>query len=133
MLCLVCVISVSAQKVSYAYDYNGNRILRELTIGSNKSVAINEDLEENPLIDSIDGLEIKIYPNPTHGVLRVGFPELNDELFTITVYSINGNIVYHISEVSSLNTIDLTGCVNGIYVMTLAKGNEKRSWKIIKK
>lgn len=122
-----------AQSVSYAYDSNGNRIAREFTIGTNKSANMTADNDISPLIEGIDTYEIKIFPNPTHGMLKVVIDGINDEYIMISIYDLRGHIVYHKDKAANENIIDLTGQENGIYVMDLIKKDEKRTWKIIKK
>ncbi len=127
------LFDVQAQKVTYAYDSNGNRISREFVLGSNKSATLTEESDISPLIDGIDNYEIKIFPNPTHGILRVDIEGMDDETFTIAVYDLGGHLVYHINRAENVNVVDLTRYENGVYVMVIVRGEEKRTWRIIKK
>ncbi|MCQ2228327.1 MAG: T9SS type A sorting domain-containing protein [Bacteroidales bacterium] len=133
MLLLCVALQSMAQSVTYAYDANGNRIKREIVVGSNKSITTDDDIDVSPVYDAIGNYDIKIYPNPTHGMLRVDIVTIGDETFSIDVFDMNGRNVYRIANADNVNAIDLTSCENGMYVLVIIKGDEKRTWKIIKR
>lgn len=129
---LLTFIRTSAQTVSYAYDNAGNCIERSILIG-NKSVTI-DDQNEYFVEESIAETQMKIYPNPTKGMLRVDFgavPENN--AISIVIYDMQGRMVFsNRTDGESSLPIDLTSRPNGIYIMKVRIGNKETSWKIIK-
>ncbi len=50
----------------------------------------------------------------------------------ITLYSINGSIIYENINGSYLNEIDISNRENGTYILQLVIGEERKTWKIIK-
>ncbi len=121
-----------AQIVSFDYDGNGNCIERSILIG-NKSVTI-DDQDDYFVEEFIAETAMKIYPNPTKGILRVDFGTVIDnKTVMIVVYDLQGKEVFNnrTNGESSLQ-IDLTYNPNGIYIMKVKIGIQETSWKIIK-
>ena len=77
---------------------------------------------------------MKIYPNPTRGVLRVEFGNTtDDEEIEVIVYDMRGRIVAdRRADGESSITIDLTGEANGMYMMMIRIGGRESRWKIVK-
>lgn len=132
LILMLTAIKTNAQTVSYAYDSAGNCIERSILIG-NKSVTIDEQ-DDYFVEESIAETQMKIYPNPTKGMLRVDFgvvPENNT--ISIVIYDMQGRMVFsNRTDGDSSLPIDLTSRPNGIYIMKVRIGNKETSWKIIK-
>lgn len=141
----VCASMPTSAQVSYSYDAAGNRTVKTITLAKTMkkmarpdTVVVVEsatiaDFYEDPQNDVVGQAEIKIYPNPTKGALRVDIDgaELsgNDR---IEVYDGNGRIVKVCGSLTDSNQIDLSGAANGIYFMRITIGNEQTMWRIIK-
>ncbi|MBO7477110.1 MAG: T9SS type A sorting domain-containing protein [Salinivirgaceae bacterium] len=141
----VCASMPTSAQVSYSYDAAGNRTVKTITLAKTMkkmarpdTVVVVEsatiaDFYEDPQNDVVGQAEIKIYPNPTKGALRVDIDgaELsgNDR---IEVYDGNGRIVKVCGSLTDSNQIDLSGAANGIYFMRITIGNEQTTWRIIK-
>jgi hypothetical protein len=106
-------LSLSAQKkVMYAYDAAGNRIKKEILFEQSQSKS-----QVVAYSDMLDEKEIKIYPNPTEGELRVEiFNELKKTEGIVTVHGNNGAMIYTTPIILHVKIGD---CVS--------------SWKIIKR
>ena len=71
--------------------------------------------------------EVKIYPNPSKGILNVSIPSYSGEL-KINLFDINGREVLSSSENFSIEkSINLKGLESGIYVLKL-QGNDGLSY-----
>lgn len=114
--------------VNYSYDAAGNRIKREIVLS--RSI----ENTEKPLSETLSEKQIKIYPNPTEGILKTEISgwEITDKCI-FTVYSLKGSLIQEISVNSSTTEIDLSGESNGIYLLNIELNNSKSVWKIIKK
>jgi hypothetical protein len=77
--------------------------------------------------------DIYLYPNPTKGTLNIHFPSDFGLPNSLTISNSLGQIVSR-KEVSKENelTINTSALSNGIYFVTIAKGNEKKTLQFIK-
>lgn len=66
----LCYFAINAKNVSYSYDSAGNRVKREILF--EKQSAPSRDIS-NPeyFSEVLDEKEIRIYPNPTEGLLKI--------------------------------------------------------------
>lgn len=127
----VFLFTVKAQKIAYAYDAAGNRVNREIILNR----AINaDDVTEEYFTDLVDKRQITIYPNPTHGNIKIEFNGIDSiENCTISVFSTESKLLL-VKEISlPITELDISNQPNGVYIMIVEINNEKISWKIIKK
>ena len=127
-------------KISFAYDAAGNRVSRTIELPASPAMlgatgskaAARED--ENFFTESLAEKEIKIYPNPTRGQLRVeilGYENLDKNSF-IQVFTSSGALLYKSTALSQTNDINLTSKPAGLYLMVITIDGERSTWKIIK-
>lgn len=123
-------LSLSAQKkVMYAYDAAGNRIKKEILFEQSQSKS-----QVVACSDMLDEKEIKIYPNPTEGELRVEiFNELKKTEGIVTVHGNNGAMIYTTPIINGSASLDISSCPNGLYILHVKIGDSVSSWKIIKR
>ena len=123
-------LSLSAQKkVMYAYDAAGNRIKKEILFEQSQSKS-----QVVASSDMLDEKEIKIYPNPTEGELRVEiFNELKKTEGIVTVHGNNGAMIYTTPIINGSASLDISSCPNGLYILHVKIGDCVSSWKIIKR
>ena len=123
-------LSLSAQKkVMYVYDAAGNRIKREILFEQSQSKS-----QVVAYSDMLDEKEIKIYPNPTEGELRVEiFNELKKTEGIVTVHGNNGAMIYTTPIINGSASLDISSCPNGLYILHVKIGDCVLSWKIIKR
>ncbi|MBN2777770.1 MAG: T9SS type A sorting domain-containing protein [Bacteroidales bacterium] len=129
------VFSLNAQrKINFQYDASGNRIERTIYLPTANSInqALISDFAEFK-VDKIVARDIKIYPNPTKGQLRVDISglEFSSKDF-IAIYSIQGSLLARISPVQSSNYINLESQSPGVYLMVINLDEETVKWKIVK-
>jgi rhodanese-related sulfurtransferase len=80
----------------------------------------------NPL----DGMKIKLYPNPTNGHLTIQTEGI--VLYSVELISLKGQLVYHKNYKGNNNQIDLSSFEKGLYFITIRSGDYVRMQKIIK-
>lgn len=76
-------------------------------------------------------VEVKVYPNPTKGNLKVGVSNV-DLAFTVRVFSSAGHIVGTYRSNNGYVDVDITNQSNGLYVLTVSVNGKESTWKIIK-
>jgi hypothetical protein len=126
--------SKAQNKVSFVYDTAGNRISRSIVVSAPPLKSAAEE-EEEPTVYSevLSELLIKIYPNPTQGLLHIEIANLPaDVVAHIALYQLSGNQIVS-KQTSGSTEIDLTGQSAGTYLMRIIAGKEQTEWKIIKK
>lgn len=122
---------VLGQTLSYSYDAMGNRIAREIVITRNAApqrdttICFTEVLNERA---------IKIYPNPTKGMLKVNIPlQEGQESPILKLYSSSAQLVRSVKATSESTSLDISSQPNGLYLLHIIIGKEESTWKIIKK
>jgi len=143
ILSIVSILGVNAQNsIAYGYDSNGNRTSRVLTVdrSSLNSFPLNEkelrsSVEEAKAIDTYDDLEtsIKIYPNPTKGVLKVLLENYKDPIKgNFQLFDLNGSLLQHGRIDSNETEIYMNKVSNGMYVFRLTINGSVTDYKIVK-
>lgn len=134
----------SNNRVSFAYDRNGNRVSSSIVIIRTDENAISndtigeyydptEDLADTGT-DTFDDLKMSIYPNPTCGSLTIS-TEPADQNNTIhaSLLAFNGDVIEEKTITAPETEFDLAGHPAGVYFLITSSGGEKHFWKIIKK
>jgi hypothetical protein len=128
---------------SFTYDDSGNRTeLNVLTLKSAEISDVSSDSSYyNPPGDSAKiftaktgETEIKIFPNPTSGSLRIEISSTASiDKGKILIYNSNGMRVLLKENLQQSNVIDLSGQQTGIYYMKIYLNKlDLSEWKIIK-
>lgn len=116
-------------EVSYAYDQAGNRIQRvTLVVGGNRVADTVTSLKSD--------YSFKLYPNVTEGVLYIEADEkfLDLQNREYSVYDANGKIVASGNFINPKEEINLSHCVQGVYIVKLtADGGYGADWRIVKR
>jgi hypothetical protein len=124
----------SQNKVSYGYDSAGNRVSRTIDYPQKSSAAPSEEQPAAVYSEALSDIELKIYPNPTDGLLKVEIHNLPENTKAqIWLYSISGALIRTYKGVSDYVNIDISKQPSGIYLMKITAGNYQTEWKIIKK
>jgi hypothetical protein len=118
----------------FTYDNAGNRESR--TVILLKSASISDTLQakqaKKPLEDFIGDQEIKIYPNPTKGLLRVQIPSPDLGQVTIHIFNLKGALLRKTRVTDENTEVNLSDQPSGMYVLRIAIGDQTSEWKIIK-
>ena len=77
--------------------------------------------------DPVVSTDLTVYPNPTKGLLTVSFLGEESKKYLLQLFDVLGRVVYNTSVSSSEGTnvveLDLSGITQGIYVLSLKKGD----------
>ena len=125
---------ILGQTIEYQYDTSGNiksRKVIELTRSTEASQADSSTVIHK---DIIDKKEIKIYPNPTTGILYIQINNFNsDKALQMTLYDLSGRM--YLNQLLDIKTtmIDIGHLTRGIYILRLQSGEIHSEWKIIKR
>ena len=120
--------------IAYRYDAAGNRISRTIVLSPISAQAPSE--EKPPVVYSevFADIQLKIYPNPTDGLVKVEIYNLPEgETAQIWVYAMSGQLLTSFKDVSKAVDINISGQPAGVYVMRIVSGKFRTEWKIIKK
>ena len=128
----------SQNAIRFAYDALGNRVKREIVLQNSDVVKRNMSSEEkkadNFYSDMLSEKQIRIWPNPTEGHLKVEIQGLApEEKACLRITSMSGAVVNVKETTSPVSELDLSHCINGIYLLHIATGRQETTWKIIKK
>ena len=128
----------SQNAIRFAYAALGNRVKREIVLQNSDVVKRNmsseEKKEDNFYSDMLSEKQIRIWPNPTEGHLKVEIQGLApEEKACLRITSMSGAVVNVKETTSPVSELDLSHCINGIYLLHIATGRQETTWKIIKK
>ena len=128
----------SQNAIRFAYDALGNRVKREIVLQNSDVVKRNmsseEKKEDNFYSDMLSEKQIRIWPNPTEGHLKVEIQGLApEEKACLRITSMSGAVVNVKETTSPVSELDLSHCIYGIYLLHIATGRQETTWKIIKK
>jgi hypothetical protein len=111
---------VNGQYTLLYTDNNGCSKFSEVT---NIITIDNIGIDENP------AFEVKMYPNPTSGLVNL---ELVEGADFMQIISVNGQIVINENNLSSgINAFDLSALPKGVYMVQIVKGEQVVTKRII--
>ena len=127
-------LSLNAQKkIKFEYDASGNRTERSVIILENKSATLPQpDKQEEAIHQLLGEQEIRVYPNPTRGLLKIDFPALADPEVMVKVFSPQGAMLISRKAMITGIELDLSPYPAGFYLLVIQSGAKKGEWKIIK-
>jgi hypothetical protein len=129
VILLACFVGSAQTKVySFTYDGSGNREKRQFIQLKSGQISSEESLYE----DVVNQHEIKIYPNPTKGILNVKIPLDDENVMTIQVLSLNGSLLQENIVTNEMTIIDLSNRPSGLYILRIRGGDDSSEWKILK-
>ena len=144
-------IGLSAQTINYDYDASGNRVKRSILA---RSMKIDSALLYQTVADSIDMdkmndfdltvpsddeneddkvLNVKVYPNPTSGILDVEVYNLQEnQRARLDIYTFSGRQVRRIDKLQNIQSLDISNQPAGIYLFRITIDGKSATLKIIK-
>ena len=122
--------------ISYAYDLAGNRISRKLVYLDSNPTHVKQVFSDSipePSEEKLGNRIIKLYPNPTKGVLAVEIRGGNpDEGIRMILYSSQGTMLQDKTYEPEITTIEMSSYPTGWYILRVIAGDKKTEYKIIK-
>lgn len=79
-------------------------------------------------LNSLNEIEIKIYPNPATSILNI----ISEEKINIELINISGKILYNSLKSSSKYKLDISSYSSGIYFIKLSGIKEEKTFKFFK-
>ena len=137
---LLASISFSFAQISVSFDYDnaGNRITRTINgmlFLSPPSSGENE-VKQQELVhkDLFDNLEIRIFPNPTHGELRINILGLEEnQMYHLKVLNLSGKVLKSLENLKDFShTLNISDFKSGTYLLEIQIDGIPEYWKIIK-
>lgn len=134
-------ISISTVNMPYSYDNSGRMYHRSFFMGTLKNSGLVDNtpvLMDNPDQDlfheTIAGIGIRIYPNPTRENVKVEFNglDLENDKGTITLFSINGVAIREYKTDDFYTLVELNNLSSGLYFIKVNLADETKMWKIVK-
>lgn len=111
----------------YASDYAGFNGVTFNNTGKIEDInALTDDCVNRLSIDEVQLVDLKVYPNPTQGIVNFEFNEVID---TIEIFNLTGQSVLMVKE---SNRIDLSSFSNGLYMVKLSTGASTKFVKVLK-
>jgi len=128
------MLHAQQDKITYRYDAAGNRISRTIVISPRTAPALIEEEQPEVYTEIFLDIQLKIYPNPTTGLLKVEIYNLPEgQTAQIWLYAMSGQLIATFKDVSSTVNVNISGQPAGIYMMKIVAGEYQTEWKIIKK
>ena len=98
--------------------------------GINKKTS---DTQEQMFSESLNKHSVKIYPNPTKGLLKVSISGLKStDKCSLGVFTMTGVKVMSCNTNTDNVDIDLSNRPVGVYLLKITINNNSTTWKIIK-
>ncbi len=120
--------------VSFNYDANGNRIIRQFEIGGDRGGTKNGGDKVSPSIDAFETLSVALYPNPTKGQFSTVINGNKENvILNATITTATGTVIYDRPVCNEMEHFDLSQQPAGIYLLRLEVGDDSRVWRVIKK
>ena len=124
---------VKGQIIQYAYDNAGNRTERIIQMNTSPSFAPESLRSATVLTDLIAEKAVKIYPNPTQGLLSVEISNFNpDSQVEFYLADMSGQTILTRKAASGYQSFDLSRQAPGFYLLRISINGESAVWKIIK-
>lgn len=117
------------QAISCNYSGNGPRSFRSLDVDPENEDEIDSEITEiDDVVSEIDG--VKIFPNPTDGVLYV---HSNDVIKKLILTDLTGKVMMDVYGDSDEITLDLSSQAKGLYLLNVVTENDSYVEKILLK
>ncbi len=121
------------QTVKFEYDLAGNRVLRTLDTKKSTEAEVDSLFKAEVIHDKTIGDNlVKVYPNPTYGLVNIEFLEISEGPSTYSLTDQNGRQVMNGKTINLSNTIDITHQGRGVYYLMIKAPEIYQVYKIIK-
>lgn len=114
---------------AFTYDTNGNRISSEIILAKEGEKAFRPSV-----MDTLAGVEVRIYPNPTNDrvLVETGATE-NAAAMRAVLMTATGAVLEEKMLDGPVVGFDLTGRASGMYYIEIGNGAVKQLWKVLKR
>ena len=115
---------------TFTYDMNGNRIACTILVA--KAGGGNGAFQPSAA-DTLAGVSIRIYPNPTNDKVFVATGTTEDVPTMKAVLMTETGAVLEEKRLAGTENFDLTGKASGLYYLEISNNKEKLLWKVLKR
>jgi lipoprotein-anchoring transpeptidase ErfK/SrfK len=130
----LCPALQAQNRVVFSYDAAGNRISRTIVLAPRSTPVAEEEEKQEVLTEMLADIKVKIYPNPTTGLVTVEISNLpKGETANIWLYAMAGQLIGTYKDAKNVIRVDISNRPAGVYVMKIVAGKRQTEWKIIKK
>ena len=137
---LVCALLSSSafadHVVQFTYDQAGNRIGRAIVLPAASSAlrdAAPNDSTTAVFTDTFAEMTLNVYPNPTHGNLKIELAGLPDEdTYGFVIVNMSGDVIVQNDKAVNPSEIELSPFPTGVYILKLFYKEIMKDYKIIK-
>lgn len=121
----------SQYDIIFEYDATGNRIRRYVPDDGGGRVA-EEQAAPPAAADETPLARGSVYPNPTGGILRFSIETPESVPSQVTLYDLNGTLIYQKTFDTAPFDIDIADSRPGVYLLRWRFADQVRQLKIIK-
>ncbi len=115
--------NVGVSEITITASSNGKIVQAKFSVEVQIPTAI-DDVNDSPMV--------KIYPNPTQGMVNINFGTVPEYGSSITVYNATGKMISRMLATQSIENLDLKGNSPGLYIITIGSKN-LQTYKVILK
>lgn len=127
--------SIVDNTLTLAFTANHNGVADIVIKGKSGKLSVTDAFKvtvtPNTGIHQIGNSPVTIYPNPSNGTFRIA--TASDKNIAVTVFDINGQMVYRNQYYKPNEIIDISVLPSGNYLVRLQQGQEEDTQQIIKK
>jgi len=128
---LIAAFAQAQQIVNYDYDDTGNMTLRY--VSTKKVTEVDSLFSEANQPINLEGEDlVKVYPNPTYGLINVEFSETPENSIQYLLSDQNGRLVEKGEMRGLSNLLDITRHGRGTYFLRITAPEISQLYKIIK-
>ena len=128
----VCPYGLLCQNIKYSYDNAGNRVKREIVLPQ-RNMPDGHVRAKDPVSEKLGNKNIRIYPNPTSGVLKIEVAGFEDsDKGNLSIFNLSGQQLLNSDIISTFTELDISSSQKGVYILLINLNGESTTWKIIK-
>lgn len=118
---------VGATDSVYNVTQNG---LYAITVNENGCIVTSDcfTVISTSVVENTFQNQIKLYPQPTTGIV---FVETTETISNLTIYNLNGEVVFQLSDSENQTQLDLEFLPAGVYSLTVNSGSDLYMTKLI--
>jgi hypothetical protein len=129
---VVTQINLASTSYPFTYDAAGNMINKKLFISVSQQGGGSSETD-SVFSDKIGEMQMKIFPNPTKGELRLVIDNLKPEdNASAAIYSVTGAKVLELANLTGDDILNLSDQLSGTYYLTITVNSERKQWTVIK-